>query len=347
MKHTPPYLSMCCLPLLLASAGGLVVLPGGLAVAPSSAAPAPSSQGALGGAGRELAPDGGPGARRAGRRTLGQWRWLVGATSVVLALALAVVQAALFCAPAWPSEPGPSEQARGRRLPCCGRRPGSRSAAAAAASSGSLASASEALSNSLAAASEGSLMRGDRAAAALCAELVVPDGCTLHCGVPEAVCHKRQNTVVSVHSLTVPGGTSLFQARLAECDLADVSGVGIHLETLGGGKKFAFLSTQAIWAAPRDRHCEMEIVKASGAKFATIMKTKSGVYTIARGADTLIVFRGNFAKHDVQVYSSLGQRVAKVGPGDGMYEVVVYTSVDAGLVILGLLAIDKMEIMPT
>jgi len=343
---------MVLLPLLLVTAGGLVVRPGELAAASSNDTSALSND-TLGccppgsDAGLLQVRDGGPSARHARHRELGQWQWMIGVTAALLALGLALVQAVVFFAPVFPRDERRGERTRVKRKSCLGRRPDSRCAED---SSGSLASASEAVSTrSLRCVSERSLLMGHCAAVTLCPELVVPDSCTLQCGIPEAVCHKRQNLVVSVHGLTVPRGTALFQARLAEGDSADISGVGIHLETLGGCKKFAFLSTQEVWAVPRECHPEMEISKASGEKFATISKTESGTYAITRGTDALMVFSGNFSKHEGQVYSARGPKVGMVGPGsaEGMYEVTVFSNEDAGLVILGLLAIDKMEIVST
>ncbi|CAK0888578.1 unnamed protein product [Prorocentrum cordatum] len=125
---------------------------------------------------------------------------------------------------------------------------------------------------------------------------------------------------------------------------------------LGGEEEFAFLSTEDVWAAKGARHPEMEITKASstaadgtkvsGAKYATMRKTDASTYIMTRGTGTLMVFSGRLAKHELHVCCATGQTVAKASPGntEGMYEVVVYTNTDAGLIILGLLAIDKCEV---
>jgi len=180
-------------------------------------------------------------------------------------------------------------------------------------------------SASMARVSDASLLRGACAASTLCPQLVVPENCTLQCALPSIVCNRRQNLVVSINSLAVPGETALFQARLAEGDSADVSGVGIHLEMLGGEEEFAFLSTQEVWNTQGGRDPEMEIRKASGAQYASIRKTDPATYIMARESGTLMVFSGRFSVHEVQVSSAMGQTVARVRPGgiDGMYEVVV------------------------
>lgn len=179
----------------------------------------------------------------------------------------------------------------------------------------------------------------------------VPENCKFQCVlyIPRVVCHRRQNMTVSINRLSVPGGTALYKAHVAEGDSADTSGAGIHLEMLGGEQEFTFLSTDDVWASQGKRQPEMEITQTSGAKYATIKKIDPATYTMARGTDTLMVFSGRFSRHDVQVRCAKGQTVARVSPSstENKYEVVVYTNTNAGLIILGLLAIDKVEVAPT
>jgi hypothetical protein len=291
----------------------------------------------------------------------------------VLVLALAYV---VLCLTSWPREEvlssrgehprakknsgeHPRDEAAASRLaPFSSWKPrAGETGASVPGSSNSLASSGFAASTSP---SDASLLRGACVATTLCPQLVVPENCTLQCALPRIVCQRRQNLIVSINSLAVPGGTALFQARLAEGDTADFSGAGIHLEMLGGEEEFAFLSTEDVWAAKGARQPEMEITKASstaadgttkvpGAKYATMRKTDSTTYIMTRGTGTLMVFSGRLSKHELQVCCATGQTVAKVSPGstEGMYEVVVYTNTDAGLIILGLLAIDKCEVAPT
>jgi hypothetical protein len=205
------------------------------------------------------------------------------------------------------------------------------------------------LSTGMKSESDASLLKGARMATTLCPQLVVPKNCTLQCALPRTVCHRRQNLIVSIKSLAVPVETALFQARLAEGDSAEFSGAGIHLEMLGGEEQFAFLSTEDVWASQGARQPEMEITKVSGEKYATMKKTDNATYIMARGMDTLMVFSGRFSKHELQVCCAAGQMLARVIPSSTktMYEVLVYTNADAGLIILGLLAIDKVEVAPT
>jgi len=216
-------------------------------------------------------------------------------------------------------------------------------------SSGSLESSGLLSARSAPSTSDVSMLRGACVANTLCPQLVVPENCTLQCALPSIVCRKRQNLIVSIHSLAAPGGTCPFHARLAEGDGPGFPGAGIHLEMLGGEEEFAFLSTEDVWASQGSREPEMEIARIPGARFATIRRTDPATYTMARGAGTLLVFSGRFARHELHVSSASGHTVARVTPGsaEGMYEVVVYTNTDAGLIILGLLAIDKAEIAPS
>ncbi|CAK0800729.1 unnamed protein product [Prorocentrum cordatum] len=179
----------------------------------------------------------------------------------------------------------------------------------------------------------------------------LPESCRFQCAlyIPRLVCHRRQNLTVSINRLAMPGGTALYKAHVAEGDSADTSGAGIHLEMLGAAQEFTFLSTDDVWASQGKRQPEMEIARASGAKYATMKKTDPSTYTMARGTDALMVFSGHFSRHELQVRSATGQTLARVSPGSigDKYEAVVYTSTDVSLVILGLLAIDKVEVSPS
>jgi len=197
-------------------------------------------------------------------------------------------------------------------------------------------------------ASDASMLRGACLASTLCPQLVVPEDCTLQCALPRIVCHRRQSLIVSINSLASPSETVLLQARVAEGDSAGPSGPGIHLELLGG-EELAFLSTEDVWASRGARQPELGVARASGAAYATIRRTDPSTYVMARGAAALMVFSGRFSRHELQVSCASGQTVARVSPGgtEGMYEVTVYTNTDAGLIILGLLGIDKLEVEPT
>jgi hypothetical protein len=296
------------------------------------------------------AEDGG----RAHQRQWALWQCVVGAALVVLVLALA--HAVACCTLGWPRGEGGTassgEQPRARKAEAA--KPRLESYYSWKPRSDKKTGSSESLASSglLSAswlASDASLLRGACLATTLCPQLVVPEDCTLQCALPRVVCRRRQNLIVSVSSLVLPSETVPLQARLAEGDSLGFLGAGIKLEVLGGEEELAFLSTEDVWASKGARQPEMEITRVSGAKYATIKKTDPSTYVMARGAATLMVFSGRFSKHELQVCCASGQTVARVSPGstEGMYEVVVYTNTDAGLIILGLLGIDKVEIEPT
>lgn len=182
---------------------------------------------------------------------------------------------------------------------------------------------------------------GRRTVSPLCQQLVVPERSKLQCVLPDTVTGTRQELIVSVCSVAARGGLPLFQARVAEQGRSQ----GIHLETLRGEEQLAFLSTQELWAQPQGREPRMDIMRASGIKYATMTKGQ-GIYTITSPLGPLMVFNGDFEKHDLEVRDTLGQLLAEVGRGSGDgadYVVTVFPCVDSGLVILGLLAIDKQE----
>ncbi|CAK0895310.1 unnamed protein product, partial [Prorocentrum cordatum] len=183
----------------------------------------------------------------------------------------------------------------------------------------------------------------------LCPQLMVPDRSKLQCVLQDKVHFKRQNICVNVCSIAARGGTGtpLFQARINEVDVVGLSGAGIYLETLRGEEKFAFLSTQEVWNCPEKRQPSMDIMRElRGQVREHGEERRRGVHRLD-GGSPFITFSGNFSKHDVRVTDGNGQTLAEVNPGstDGTYEVVVFPNVDAGLIILGLLAINKTELV--
>jgi hypothetical protein len=179
--------------------------------------------------------------------------------------------------------------------------------------------------------------------APLCPQLVVPDTSNLRVVLPELACRMKQDLVLSVCSVPMLGGRPLFRARIAECSAAD-DGCGVYLETLCGEHHFAFASTSELWTAPSTASPTLPILRPNGLQFATMRKTHAGDYSVNCGLGTLAVFSGDFSAHEAQVTSGQGQVMAQVRKGvDGGYEVTTSPSIDAGMIILGLLLIDKCE----
>lgn len=293
--------------------------------------------------------EGGLGQQRIGG--VGLWTCVVAVVLIVLAHAL-LCYGLIWCRDSGTGEsaqPKKAEANKGRPVSYLCRGGASRSAADSASNLASNSHLSVSVLGQDEATPRGQSRSGSTAghglAPPLCPQLVVPDRSKLQCVLQDKVHFKRQNACVNVCSIAARGGTPLFQARINEVDVAASSAVGIYLETLRGEEKFAFLSTQEVWNCPEKRQPSMDIMRASGGKYASMAKNDAGAYTVMSGGSPFMTFSGNFSKHDIRVSDGNGQTLAEVNPGstEGTYEVVVFPNVDAGLIILGLLAINKTE----
>jgi len=173
----------------------------------------------------------------------------------------------------------------------------------------------------------------------LCPLLVVPVNTRLAC-VVQNLCHNRQQDLTfDVRGLLSRGGLPLFQIRVAEVG-APVP--GIHLETLNDRVQLAFLSTAELWlGGDRPR---MNFFRASGVPFGSFQKAENGWYRVMYADEEILWFTGSFSEHQIQVIDRDGVTVATVSQQTSSeYRVYVQARTDAGLVILGLLAIDKCE----
>lgn len=175
--------------------------------------------------------------------------------------------------------------------------------------------------------------------APLCPLLLVPEGTRLNCVVENDMCRRKQEMAFNIRGV---GGAHLFQVRVAELGNATP---GIFVETLGGEALLAFLSTEEIWrSVPRPA---LSIFWPSGVHYGTMQKSEEGDYIIQQNGMVVLVFTGDFVSHTMRVKSGTGRTVASVtqdSPEE--YQVVVHKCNDAGLVILGVLAIDKCELEP-
>lgn len=181
----------------------------------------------------------------------------------------------------------------------------------------------------------------------LCPQLVVPDMSKLQCIIPDTVCRRRQTAVLRVRSHPDLGGREILQARLSEDDSRLAAGTCcICIEALGGNEEFARISTQELWTGTSGGALRFNISKPGGLKYATLLKNEHD-YSIMCGLGKMVVFSGDYPGHKIQACNGQGQPMARVNPvGDGVYEVIVYPQLDAGLILLGLLAIDKAEKLP-
>jgi hypothetical protein len=190
---------------------------------------------------------------------------------------------------------------------------------------------------------EGGSRRGALPVLPLCPQLIVPDGTRLKCVLQEAVCRRRQELTFNINGIAAHGGAPLFQIRVVERAVT-AGNCGIFVETLGGKEQFAFLSTQEMWADEGDLTPKFGIMRPGGLPYASMQKSPQGEYVVRCGQENMMTFSGDFLTHDIQVRGALGQTVGLVGNSSGgEYEVQVNPRSDAGLVVLGLLAIDKCE----
>lgn len=173
----------------------------------------------------------------------------------------------------------------------------------------------------------------------LCPQLIVPDGTRLACVVQNDVCRRRQELSFHISAVAERGGKPLFLVRVSEISSEPY---GIYIETLGGMEQFAFLSTEDLWKG--SERPVFSISRPWGLPYGTIQRGDNGEYAMLRGTAKLLFFTGDFANHDIQVLNSSGHAVAQTSPlSDEEYQLRMQPRTDAGLVILGLLAIDKME----
>jgi len=176
----------------------------------------------------------------------------------------------------------------------------------------------------------------------LCPLLIVPEGTRLACVVQNNVCRRRQDLSFNLRGKQSCGGAALFQVRVSE---RSGLSAGIYVETLGGKEQLAFLATDELWrGSPRP---VLGISRPSGEPYGSVRRGEGGEYVLQRRRSNIWVFSGDFAGHRIQVVTTGGRFVASVWPGSAdEYHVYVQSRVDAGLLVLGLLAIDKCEIEP-
>jgi len=156
--------------------------------------------------------------------------------------------------------------------------------------------------------------------------------------MPNIVRRVQQNCKVIVSSLAT--SHPLFRARVAE----NTDSSGIYLESIAGTESFGSVLTEAVWTSTSGGKPALLLSQASGQAYATIKQGYQGNYEVMHGVTVLAIFSGDFRRHDVQVCDRDGQTMAWVSQArEDKYQVVVFPRVDAGLIILSLLAIDKIE----
>lgn len=185
-----------------------------------------------------------------------------------------------------------------------------------------------------------SIIRGQLPGLPLCPLLVVPNGTRLGCVVQNDVCRIKQELSFDVCAVPSRGGSALFRARVSELN---TDSPGIYIETLGGKDQLAYLSTEDLWrSAPSP---VLGISRPLGLPYGTMEKRENGDYIIVRGQTPLLTFAGDYYSHSIRVMVPNGHTIATTAQTSAEeYQVHMQARTDAGLVILGLLAIDKCEV---
>lgn len=183
---------------------------------------------------------------------------------------------------------------------------------------------------------------GSGSTAELCPLLIVPAGTRLACVVQSACQRKKQELTFNIRGLPSSGGVPLFQVRVSEF-CSEVP--GIYVETLRKQKSLASLCTERVYDRPSGRAPELLICGPQG-PHSVLQKTPAGDYRITCHSTGLLLltYSGDFRRHHVSVVSASGETIARVSqPLAEEYHVYVQSRADAGIVILGLLGIDKCE----
>lgn len=187
----------------------------------------------------------------------------------------------------------------------------------------------------------------------LCPQLIVQAGYMLQCVLPGSLPGEGHSEVVLVRSIA--DGTPLFQARVE----GGGSEAAIFLETVRGEERLGSLSAKEA-DGPQP---ETEITRACGTRFGSMGRSERGGYVITSKTGTPVLLFGHGEANDLHVHDSGGHDVhvhdlhardlhvrdpsgttlAEVRPGsdEGTYEVKIYSNGDAGLIVLGLLAIHR------
>jgi len=282
------------------------------------------------------------------RGSFGFWLYMV---ATVLVLLLATASAIWYYKRSKPEPEGFGGNGHGRAraaVSAASARPKRARAARASRSSFTEASSCTGLAESTGASAEELPARHGQAPwppaqMPLCPLLIVPEGTRLACVVQNDVCRKKQDLSFNIRGMQSRGGAALFQMRVSEHGSLSP---GIYVETLGGKEQLAFLSTEDLWQG--SARPVLSISRPWGEVYGSIQKSESGEYVVQRGKSGVMwVFSGDFLRHSVQVVTTSGHAVASVCPGSSEeYQVYGQACTDAGLLILGLLAIDKCEADP-
>jgi len=177
----------------------------------------------------------------------------------------------------------------------------------------------------------------------LCPSLVVPSGMEFVFAVREELDSTRQELNFNIVDLK---GAPLSRVVVSEKGQVNSAGCGIFLQTLTR-MPLAMVDMQAFHEGASKSPL---ICRPNGEVFGQLKHDESGKYLLKNKAGKgLLIFHGDFSEKAVNVMNTVGKLVCAtercVVDFDSAphYQVRIAPYVDAGLVICGLLTIDKLE----
>jgi len=196
------------------------------------------------------------------------------------------------------------------------------------------------------------------ASQSLCTALVVPKGKRMVCLVEARLHKQKQTTEFAITSSLSRGCKPLMLVRV--CEEQDPK-PKIVLEQLPDGEQekgevFATVSTASLWAELFDSDTVFPLFDGSDSLFGHLRKTASDSYDLIaemQGDESpVLTFFGDFSDHSIRVENTIDSRLVatveacRSSAARDSYQVSIEAGVDAGLVLLGLLTIDKNECLP-
>lgn len=182
-----------------------------------------------------------------------------------------------------------------------------------------------------------------KAAEHLCPSLVVPSGMEFVFAVREDLDATRQELNFNIVDLK---GAPLSRVVVSEKGDVNAAGCGIFLQTLTR-MPLAMVDMKAVH---EKQNKSPLICRPNGEVFGQLKYDESGKYLLKNKAGKgLLIFHGDFSEKAVNVMNTVGKLVCATErcvvdfDSSPHYQVRIAPYVDAGLVICGLLCIDKLE----
>lgn len=200
----------------------------------------------------------------------------------------------------------------------------------------------------------------------ICDSLIVPNGKRLNCRVPCLLNRTAQDLDFMIFSAPSRGGVPLIKVRAVESRGEKSSQwmpgtkprPRVVLEHMGKGYPLATVLTEALYGShdsdPFSTHGQQEypdltLLGTNETTYGTIGRRGSGFVMFHQGQPVLN-FTGDFQEHRVDIKAADGQvvAIAEPPPDDdenstpgGTFQVEIESNIDAGMILIGLLAIDK------